>query len=53
VQVGELLGEPHGHDLPVTATSADPPQAGQWRADQDLVNGGQASSCEADHTGDG
>ena len=42
VQVGELLGQPHRHDLTVAAAEADPAQAGQWRAGQDLINGRHA-----------
>ena len=42
VQVGELLGQPHRHDLAVPAAAGDPLQAGQGRAGQDLVNGRHA-----------
>jgi hypothetical protein len=43
IQLGEALGQPDHGDPAVTAAGTDPPQAGQRRAGQNLINGRHGS----------
>ena len=43
IQLGKALGQPDHGDPAVTAAGTDPPQAGQRRAGQNLINGRHGS----------